>query len=45
VHFGLARKSRATQTTHRIFGGDRAMVRALAVELALELLLDGATKP
>ena len=45
VHFGLARKARATQTMHRIFGGDRAMVRTLAVEFALELLLDGATKP
>jgi nicotinamide-nucleotide amidase len=45
VHFALARKARATQATHRIFGGDRAMVRTLAVEFALELLLDGATKP
>jgi nicotinamide-nucleotide amidase len=45
VHFGLARQGRATRTTHRVFGGDRAMVRALAVEFALELLLQGATGP
>ena len=44
VHFGLARRGRATQTSHRIFGGDRAMVRRLAVEFALDLLLDGAMK-
>jgi nicotinamide-nucleotide amidase len=45
VHFGLARRGRATRTSHRIFGGDRAMVRALAVEFALELLLQGAMGP
>ncbi|MBI3507869.1 MAG: CinA family protein [Proteobacteria bacterium] len=45
VHFGLARKGRATQTSHRIFGGDRAAVRRQAVEFALTLLFEGATKP
>jgi len=45
VHVGLARRGRATRTSHRIFGGDRAMVRALAVEFALELLLQGAMGP
>lgn len=45
VHFGLARKGRATQTSYRMFGGDRAAVRRQAVEYALQLLLDGASQP
>jgi nicotinamide-nucleotide amidase len=45
VHFGLARTNRATQTSHRVFGGDRASVRRQAVEFALTLLFEGATKP
>ncbi len=45
VHFGLARKGRATQTSHRIFGGDRAAIRRFAVEYALTQLFDGATRP
>jgi len=45
VHFGLARTGRATKTSHRIFGGDRAAVRRQAVEFALTMLFDGATKP
>jgi nicotinamide-nucleotide amidase len=45
VHFGIARKGRATQTSYRIFGGDRAAVRRQAVEYALNLLLDAAMKP
>ena len=38
VWFGLAQRGGPVRTTHRIFPGDRAAVRAATVALALELL-------
>jgi nicotinamide-nucleotide amidase len=42
VHFGLARRDRGTDTTHRIFAGDRMAVRRATVLHALSLLRDAA---
>lgn len=41
VHFGLARRGRATLAVHRIFPGDRAAVRRQAVEQALTMAIEG----
>lgn len=41
VHFGLARRGRATLAAHRIFPGDRAAVRRQAVDQALTMVLEG----
>jgi nicotinamide-nucleotide amidase len=40
VWFGLAQRDRPTQSTHRIFPGDRAAVRMATVALAFELIGD-----
>jgi nicotinamide-nucleotide amidase len=42
VHFGLARRGRATSAEHHVFPGDRDAVRRATVKRALELLLDVA---
>jgi nicotinamide-nucleotide amidase len=41
VWFGRAARDAATVTTHRVFAGDRAAVRAQTVALAFGLLRDG----
>jgi nicotinamide-nucleotide amidase len=42
VHFAVARRGRATRHERRVFAGDRAAIRAAAVDCALDLLLGAA---
>lgn len=38
VWFGVARRGKATDTTHQVFPGDRQAIRAAAVAKALEMI-------